>query len=351
MPVVEPLDDLRQRIGDAPVDVVERHVDFEDLLAVAHLHRALHAHRTVERRPQTCKSLLLHLGEQPFDAGAIQPRRVADMRARHFKAQIGRQHAPGRQHRCDARHDDARQVELPRNVGHMQSGGATERQQREPSRIDATPHRDEPNALRHVGVDHAMHTFGRGDAIDLQRGRQPIQRLLRRARVERARAAEEVVRIEITKHKVGIRHRRFATAAPIARRSRHRARAFRTDMQDAARIDAADRAAAGAEADDVEAVQRQPVAADAATAYQRRFALDDQADIRAGAAHVERDQVVAVQQLRRIATARDAAGGTRQHTAGRHARRLVDRRHAAMRLDDQDRPAIARLDKPLFQSA
>ena len=122
-------------------------------------------------------------------------------------------------------------------------------------------------------------------------------------------------------------------------------------MQDAAGIDAPDRSAAGTEADDVEAVQCQPMTADATPAHQRRLALDDQADVRAGTAHVERDQVVAVEQLRRIATAGDAAGRTRQHAAGRHARRLVDRRDATMRLDDQDRPAIVRLDQSLFQSA
>ena len=351
MTVVEPLNNLRQRVGDTPVDVVQRHVDLEDLLAVAHLHRALHAHRPVERRAQTRESLLLHFGEQPFDADAVQPLRVADMSPGNFEAQIRRQHAPGRQHRCDARHDDPSQIELTRDIRHMQPGGAAERQQRETARIDAAPHRDQTNALRHVGVDDAMHAFGRGDAIHLQRVRKPIHRLLRSATVERAGAAEEVVRIEIAEHEVGIRHCRFATTLAVARRPRHRSCAFRTDMQDAARVDTADRAAAGAQADDVEAVQRQPMPADAPSAHQRGLAVDDQADIRAGAAHVERDQVVAVEQSRRITAARDTAGGTRQHAAGGHARRFDDRRDTAMRLDDQDRPAIARLDKPLFQPA
>ena len=120
-------------------------------------------------------------------------------------------------------------------------------------------------------------------------------------------------------------------------------------MQDAAGIDPRDRAAAGADAGDVEAVEREPVAADAAAAHQRGLALDDQPDVGAGAAHVERDQVVAAEQLRRIATAGDAAGRAGQHAAGRQARRLGDRRHAAMRLDDQNRPAIVRLGEPLFQ--
>ena len=48
---------------------------------------------------------------------------------------------------------------------------------------------------------------------------------------------------------------RCVAALAVAGRSRHRAGAFRPDMQDAAGIDPRDRAAAGADAGDVEAVQ------------------------------------------------------------------------------------------------
>ena len=161
--------------------------------------------------------------------------------------------------------------------------------------------------------------------------RQPVQRRLRRRRIELRAAAEEMRGIEIAEYQVGIGHRGFAAAAAVARGPGHRAGALRTDMQDAAGIDAADRTAAGAEADDVEAVQREAMAADAAAADQRRLAIDDQADVGAGAAHVERDQVVAAQQLRGVAAAGDAAGRAGQHGAGgkaRGLRRSARRRHA-----------------------
>ena len=264
------------------------------------------------------------------------------MRARHLEAEIGRQHAPGRQHRGDARHHHARQVELARDIGDVQTGCTAERQQREAARIDAAPHRNQADTLRHVGVDHAVDALGRSDAIHLQRRREPIERGVCGRRIECCAAAQEMRGIEIAEHEVGIGHSRLGAAATVAGRAWHGAGALRADMQDAAGIDAADRSAAGAETDDVQAVQCQPMAADATAADQRRLAIDDQADVGAGAAHVERDQVVAVEQLRGVAAAGDATGWPGQHAAGGEARGFGDRGDAAVRLDDQDRAGDSR---------
>ena len=59
------------------------------------------------------------------------------------------------------------------------------------------------------------------------------------------------------------------------------------------------------------------------------------------AAHVERDQVRLVEKPRAVAPGGDTAGRPRQHGARRQARRFAHRRHAAVRLDDQDVTAIA----------
>ncbi len=134
----------------------------------------------------------------------------------------------------------------------------------------------------------------------LSRDGEPVQRLRRRRRIELRAAAEEMRRIEIAEHQVGVGHGGLATAAAVTGGARHGAGALRADMQDAAGVDPGDRAAAGAEAGDVEAVQRKAMAADAAATHQRWLAVDDQADIGAGAAHVERDQVVRAEQPRRV---------------------------------------------------
>ncbi len=76
-------------------------------------------------------------------AAPSRPRGIADMGAGHLEAEIGRQHAPGREHRGHPRHDHAAEIELARDVGDVQAGGAAERQQREAAGIDAAPHRHE----------------------------------------------------------------------------------------------------------------------------------------------------------------------------------------------------------------
>ena len=120
-------------------------------------------------------------------------------------------------------------------------------------------------------------------------------------------------------------------------------------MQDAAGIDTADRPAAGAETDDVEAVQCETMAADAAAADQSRLAVDDQADVGAGAAHVERDQVAAAEEPRCVAAAGDATGGAGQHAPRGEPRGLGDWCDTAVRLDDQDRASVSGLHQALLQ--
>src|SRR6185437_16728339 len=118
---------------------------------------------------------------------------------------------------------------------------------------------------------------------------------------------EEMRRIEIAEDEVGVGDGRRRAALAVAGGSGIGAGALRPDMQDAARVDAADRAAAGAQRHDVEAAQRDLVLADLAVAGERRLALDDEADIGARPAHVEGDEVAVAEELRRVAAAGDAA--------------------------------------------
>src|SRR6202035_1006491 len=106
-------------------------------------------------------------------------------------------------------------------------------------------------------------------------------------------------------------HRRGGAALAVARGAGRRAGALRPDMQDAAGIDPGDRAAAGADAGDVEAVEGDPVTADLAVHDQGRLTVDDEADIGAGAAHVEWDQVGNAGEARRVDAAGDPAGRPR----------------------------------------
>ena len=213
------------------------------------------ARRTARpRRGARRAALRLHLVEErltapPSSAG------VADMGARDLETQIGRQHAPGRQHRRDARHDDPREAELAGDVGRVQPGGAAEGEEREAARIDAAAHRDEPHPLGHVGVDDAMDALAPRPAGRC-RARAAIGSTARlgRGAVEPRAAAEEARRVEVAEHEIGVGDGRGGAAPTVAGRTRNGAGALRPDMQDAAGIDPGDRAAAGADAGDVEAV-------------------------------------------------------------------------------------------------
>src|SRR5262249_56617725 len=98
------------------------------------------------------------------------------------------------------------------------------------------------------------------------------------------------------------------TAGAITGGAGYGAGALRADMQDAAGIDAGDRAAAGADAGDVEAVQCDGMTGHPPTRDQARLAGDDQRDIGAGPAHIERDQIAFFEKARGMHAAGDAAG-------------------------------------------
>src|SRR5439155_22911439 len=102
-----------------------------------------------------------------------------------------------------------------------------------------------------------------GHALYAERLGNPIDRQLRRGTVEQAAAAEEIRRGEIAEHQIGVGDGRLIAALAITGRPRHRTGAVRADMQDAALVDPGDRAAAGADRSDVEAVEGNAVAADA----------------------------------------------------------------------------------------
>ena len=91
------------------------------------------------------------------------------------------------------------------------------------------------------------------------------------ARVELHAAAEVLVRVDEPEHDVGVGDRRLGAAEPVARRSRTRPGALRSDVQPALVVDPRDAAAAGADRLDVEHRQRHRVALeDGDVALERR---------------------------------------------------------------------------------
>ncbi len=156
------------------------------------------------------------------------------------------------------------QLELAGDFGRVQPRCAAKGEQRELPGVDAAAHRDEPHPSGHRGVDDAMDALRRREPADPESCGDTVDRGLGGSAVEMAPAAEKARRIEIAEHQVGVGDGRRVAAGAVAGGTGNRAGALRADMQDAAGIDPGDRAAAGADAGDVEAVERDRVAGDPA---------------------------------------------------------------------------------------
>src|SRR5882757_8416662 len=98
------------------------------------------------------------------------------MGAADLVAQIAGQHAPGREHRGDRRHDDAPDLELACDLGGVHAGGAAKTQEREFSRIDAATQRHQADAVGHLQIDHLVDAGGGLEPRQIQRCRDPIDR-------------------------------------------------------------------------------------------------------------------------------------------------------------------------------
>src|SRR5690349_4705253 len=112
----------------------------------------------------------------------------------------------------------------------MQPGGAAEGEQREAAWIDAAPHRDQPHPLCHRGVDDAVDAARGGEPLDPEPGGDTVDGALGGGGVELACATEEIRRIEIAEHEVGVGYSGGLAALAVAGRTRQGAGALRADM-------------------------------------------------------------------------------------------------------------------------
>ena len=173
----------------------------------------------------------------------------------------------------------------------------------------------------------------------------PADRRLRGAAVQRHGAAEEVAGVEVAEHQVGVGHRRPLAAAPVARGAGLGARALRAHLGQAHAVDVRDRAAAGADLDELDDrhQERQPAAALEAPharhlelARDLRLAVVDEADLGGGAAHVEGEHAGGAGGARVVRGGRGAAGRSGLHQPDRDLARRLDGAGAAAREHQQE---------------
>ena len=247
-------------------------------------------------------------------------------------------HQPDRgEHTGPLRHQDRGNADLLGQRRGVHGAGAAEGDQGQIARIEALLGRADPHGAFHVGV---------GDADDPRRrrlGRQPERRAdplherpPRGIEIHPHLAAQEAIRMEPAEHQVGVGHGRLVAAAPIGGRPGFGARALRSDVQTVELVQPGDAAGPGANGVDLDHGQHHGMLRDAAFGGHAQLAPVDQRDIRAGAAHVDAQQVAP---LPRPADPLDGECTTRR-TRGNQANRIVlggvDRERAAVGLHEQN---------------
>ncbi len=132
--------------------------------------------------------------------------------------EIGDQQAQRRENTGAGRDQRGGHAGLGGQAVGVQGAGAAERDQREIARIEAALHRHQPERAHHGGVGDFDNRVRRGD--DVEAGRADcVNGSASASDVEHDVAAEEVMRIEPAEDEIGVGHRRFRPATPVAGRS------------------------------------------------------------------------------------------------------------------------------------
>ncbi len=215
------------------------------------------------------------------------------------------------------------------DLGPMKRPRPAKRHKREPARVDAFLDRARTDGIRHVCVDDRDDAFGRLCRCQPELVRKFGNHSVAGPGVQHHRPAKKAARIKPAQNDVRIRDGRFVPALAIGGRPGDRARALRSRPEGTALVDMRDRSATRADGVDVDHRQDDGEPGDRGGA---RIGLGQvpilhDADIRAGAADIERDQPLAAD---KIADHRAA-----QHPGGkaRHQRERGLRAHHGRRRD------------------
>src|SRR5438874_9767008 len=177
----------------------------------------------------------------------------------------------------------------------MQRAGACESDKSELEGVVALLDGAGADRVGHAVVDQGDHADGGVQFVQLELRGEPLDGLLGQVGLDGHGAAQEVVGPEPAKREVGVGDRGLGAAEPVARRPGPGARAAGPNPEGAPWVDVGDAAATSAQRVDVDHGYQDRVAGDPGVAGGGLGdpARGDNADVGAGAAHVEGDQVVA----------------------------------------------------------
>ena len=315
------------------VAVRQRHLELVVLAGIAQVGRPANRDLLgVDVPPQLGHRLVVKLPLGAREIADAHAGGVSVRRAHPVDPRLRDRRAEGRAQPGVGRHQHGRHVEALRDGAGVERPGAPERDQDEVARVEAALDRDQPDRVRHVLVGGADRGEGRGFRGQVELGAEPGEGGAGRVGVEWHRAAEEVPRVEPPERQVGVGQGRLRAARTVRDRARHRPRAPRPDVQQAALVDPRDRAAARSDRADGDAGDADRDAPrDLELARVLLLALEHEADVAARAAHVERERGRAARCRREEAGADDTAGEPRQEQAAGAAPGLLGAQVAAVR--------------------
>ena len=286
--------------------------------------------------------LRLEACERRIERGEVDLVQPPEHRMHVVVADIGDQHAGCRKRRRQHRHQDGADAEFAGDVDGVDRSAATLCDHDEVARIAAALDGDAAHRAGHDEVRDAHDAFGDFERLPPEPGAEPLDCRLRRRHIERHLSAKEVVGIDPSEHRVGVRDRRFAPAPAVADRSGPRSGAARSDLERLCLVQPRDAAAASSYFHHVEhrRLDREAaiVAADEVQARQRRLAVLDQAAFRGRPAHVERDQVAPAHPHAEVRAADHPGDRTQLHEERRMFGCRIHGDHAAARFHDEEAP-------------
>ena len=284
--------------------------------------------------------------------GLPQQRQVA---AHDLEGDGRAQEADGRAHAGTRGHEHAPDAQLLRQAPRVQRRGAAEGDHRVLLGRAAALDRVHARGVGHVLLDDLAHAGRSPEGVHAERGADAdLQRLRGAGWIQRQAAGGEARRVDAAEHEVGVGHRRQRAAAAVAGRAGLGAAGIGADGDAAHRVHAPDRAAAGADLDELDhrhahrqaaALEVAPGARHLEAARALGLAVLDEADLGRGAAHVEGEHVAQPALARQVRGQDGAARGPRLDEPDREARRLLQRRQPAAGHHQQQRasqPALAR---------
>ena len=274
----------------------------------------------------------LQLREDGVELGRVGVRRLDHDGPLLLVLEVGVQQAHRRGDAGVRRDDDPGDGQLACDVRAVERPAAAERDEAEVARVEALLHAVDADRVDHVLGQDLRDAQRRARDVEPERLPEGCDRGAGAVDVELEIAREARAAAHAAEHRLRVGRGGLGAPAAVADRPRVGARALRPDPQQAARVDAGQRAAAGADRVEVDHRDHHLVAAEVRVVevLHAHDGVRRDADVRRGPAHVERDDAAVAGRARGGDAAHDPRDRPGHEQLRRARHRAVDRQRAAV---------------------